>query len=387
MSDSNDTSAIDEKKTKNNSPSSTELGSIKKFFTTLFITIILIVVYFSFGALILYGCKLGQSNILPTDQNCFPYNEEKPEIKSIFSNIFITLTDPALSMKINFPYDKYNASNKILDLFRKYKNEPNSNFLANYFINIIESLIQFNYSSLNFSLNTLNGLPEYLIILLGPIIMPFIATFIFLLDHLYLIYLWFSNMEWFFKHNSATNNDNSPKWESVTLSEPSNYVFSIGFVILFLILFWVLLAVLPVLPFLTMSWSILSMLGYKSQMNDKIINVGTIVKDVFKYYKVLVMSIFSFFIIVSAFSNLGNVSGLFSILTFILILWGVISIDIFKGYKPENLSPLVSSDQAIKKCSLKSLNTGFLDNLFSNQKGGSQILKDLKKLSKSLLKK
>jgi hypothetical protein len=99
------------------------------------------------------------------------------------------------------------------------------------------------------------------------------------------------------------------------------------------------------------------------------------------------MSIFSFFIIVSAFSNLGNVSGLFSILTFILMLWGVISIDIFKGYKPENLSPLVSSDQAIKKCSLKSLNTGFLDNLFSNQKGGSQILKDLKKLSKSLLKK
>ena len=122
-------------------------------------------------------------------------------------------------------------------------------------------------------------------------------------------------------------------------------------------------------------------------MNGKNITAGTVIKDLFKYYKINIMSIFSFFIIISTFANLGNIAGIFSILTFMLIIWGIISIDIFKGVNPEHLSALVSSDQAIKKCSTNpSLKTGFLNNLFGSQSGGGQFLKDLKKLSKSLSK-
>jgi hypothetical protein len=87
MSDSSDTSAIDEKNQETNTASSNYFSNVGGFVFNVFILFIIIALYFGSGGLILYSCKLGQSNILPTDQNCFPYNEEKPEIKSIFSNI------------------------------------------------------------------------------------------------------------------------------------------------------------------------------------------------------------------------------------------------------------------------------------------------------------
>ena len=83
--------------------------------------------------------------LLPTEKKCYPYEDTKPDIQPVETNIFTTFTDPMLSLKLRFPYDDYNGSNKILDMFREYKNQANSYFLANYLISIIESLIHFNY--------------------------------------------------------------------------------------------------------------------------------------------------------------------------------------------------------------------------------------------------
>ena len=77
----------------------------------------------------MYVCKLAQSNILPTDINCAPYTDTEPNIQPIETNIFQTDGEKPLSMKISFPYDVYNSKNYILDMFREYKNESNSNFL------------------------------------------------------------------------------------------------------------------------------------------------------------------------------------------------------------------------------------------------------------------
>jgi hypothetical protein len=383
-----DTSAIDEKKDNGSTVPSNIGANIGKFLFTLLIIIGIVIFYFCLGGSVLYGCKLAQSNILPTDIHCFPYTDTKPEIKPILTNIFTTFTNPSLSVKLSFPYDAYNSKNAILDLFRDYKKEPKSNFLANYFISIIEALTCFNYKCIQFILNMLNGLPEPLIVLFGPILVSFSATFIFLSDNFYLIYLWFSKMSWLFKENQNTGNE-PPIWKNVTIYDPFNYFIALCLLCLFCFLFFVLLFALPVLPILTTTWCLFSCLCFKSIINNKSINLLSIWQDLFKFYKVTIMSIFSFFVVISAFANLGSLAGVMSLITLALISWGVISVDLFKQVKPEELSELVSNAQASKKCEFvpKPENKhGFLYNLIFPQKGGRHLVNELKKIGKKLEK-
>jgi hypothetical protein len=387
MSDSSDTSAIDDKNNEQNqSNSSSFISTIGNFVLTIFILCIIIAFYYSSSGLVLYVCKLAQANILPTDVHCFPYEQTKQTVQPIQTNIFTTFTDPPLSMKMKFPYDEYNSSNKILDIFRNYKNEPSSNFLANYFISIVETIIQFNYSTFNTILNILNELPEIILVLFGPIIVSIISTIIFLIDHLYLIYLWFANMGWFFKTNTNNSGVGTPKWEEVTFIDFFDYFCAIWLIILFVVLFFISFPLLSVLAFFSMSWCMFSCVTYKSEMNDKSINAFSIIMDVFKHYKILIMSILSFLVISTAFSSLGTIPGVFSIITLVLIYYGIIAIDIFKPISENNLSPLVSYKQAKKTCNYKPPSKekhGLLYDMIFGQSGGS-LTKELKNINKKL---
>lgn len=381
-----DTQTIDDKK---NDDSIQNKGSeLVKFILTAIILVSFVIFYFCLGGFVLYACKLGQSNILPSEMKCFPYTDTKPNIESVLTNIFITFTDPQMSAKLNFPYDKYNSKNLIIDLFRDYKKEPKSNFLINYFISIIEALIGFNYLSINYILNLLNTLPEPIIVLFGPIFATVITTFIFIIDNFYLMYLWFAKMSWFFKTNSNVSDDHEPVWKDVTIVEPVNYFISVMLIILYFILFFVLLICLPVMPFMTLAWCIGSCLGFKSEMNNKSTNVLTVLRDLFKFYKVLVMGISSSFIVLSAFANFGVIAGLISIVSLCLIIWGIVSINIFKQIKPETLSEMVSNTQAAKTCSVKDIKTKKeyfpLYNWLFSQKGGKQFANELKKMGENL---
>jgi len=277
--------------------------NIYNFIQYIIITIIIIAIYVSCGGFILYGCKLAQSNILPTYKENFPYTDIKLSVKPILTNIFTTTKDKQQeSVKLSFPYDDYNSKNFILDMFREYKNEPKSNNIANYFISLIESLMCFNYSAINIILQKINLLPEFIILLFGPIVLPFILFFIFFIDNFYLIYLWFSNFGWFFKENvNADLNEMKPKWKYTTLEEPINYAWSLFIAFIFFILFWfVLFLALPVLPFMTLTICIISSLLYKGLINKEPVYSTDIVADVFKYNKVTIMTIISLFCIMSA---------------------------------------------------------------------------------------
>jgi hypothetical protein len=392
MSDSSDTSAIDDKKENSTaSISSSYFSNIGNFLVTVIALFIMIIVYYSSSGLILYACKLGQSNILPTDVHCFPYEETKPNIQPIQTNIFTTFTDPPLSMKMKFPYNEYNSANKLLDMFREYKNEPRSHFLANYLISIIESVVHFNYASFNTILNLMNSyVPEVLIVLFGPIIVSVLTTLIFLLDHLYLIYLWFAGMGWFFKTNTNDSGTGKPKWEDVSFINVFGYWSAVWLVILFVILFFFCFPFLSFIAFLSMGWCLFSCIAYKAEMYGKTITAAAIIQDILKYYKLPIMGIFSFFVIVSAFTRLGTIPGVFSILTLAFIYFGIIAIDIFKPIDKESLSPEVSYEQAKKTCSYKeqvSEKHGLLYHmLFGSQKGGN-ITKELKNIGKKLSRK
>ena len=390
-----ESTAIDKKNKElsNKSSSSNYFSKVGIFALNVLIVFIVIALYFGSGGLILYACKLGQSNILPTDSNCYPYADTKPDIQPISINIFNTiLSDPPMSNKIKFPYNEYNSENKLLDMFRDYKNKSSSNFLANYLIFILESITQFNYSTFNFILNLLNQVPEVLILLFGPPIVFILGWIVFLIDHLYLIYLWFAGMGWFFKTNANNSGTGKPDWQDVTLVKLNwfSYLCAICFVILFFVLFFFSIPLFSVVAFLSMTWCIFSCITCASELNGKPVTSIAVIQDVYKYYKLLIMVILSVFIVLSAFSNLGTIPGVFSIITLFLIYWGTISIDIFKPIAKDNLSPLVGYKQAKKTCSsdLKPKEKhGLLYNLIFGQKGGDNISKDLKKIGKQLSRK
>ena len=389
MSDTNnDTSAIDEKKEEDSSSSSTSfISNIGGFITSLIVIIILILLYFSSGGLILFICKLAQSNILPTDPNCAPYTDTQPDIEKIQTNIFTTFTDPEMSMKMEIPYD-INSKNKLVEIFKKYKEKSNSNFLANYFISIIESIMQFNNSAINTIMNLMNSsFPEPAIVGIGPIICGFLFAIGALINTIYFIYLWFTNMSWFFKTNTNDTGDGKPQWEDVTMGTPVNWFLGAGLAILFVFIIIFGFPIVSILPILVYHNSIISTLFIKAIMNGKKISSFTIIKETLKYYKVPIVSVMSLFLVLLAFSKLGTVPGVFSILTIGLIYYGLIGLDIFKSIPESNLSPSVSYEQAIKKCKapeIKKLDEGnYFYNLIFGQKGGN-IAKDLKKIGKKL---
>lgn len=382
-----DTSAIDEKRNETSgTPNSDYLIDIKNFIVSIIATLIVIILYFSLGGLIIFVCKLAQSNILPTDTRCYPYTDSKPEITPIKTNIFTTYQEPQVSMKMSFPYNDYNASNAILDMFREYKNEKNSNFLANYLIQIMESLFSFSYGATNKVLNMLNGLPEILLVLFGPIIIGIMSLFILIAQNIYAIYLWFASMGWFFKTNESTSG--SPKWTDVTILDPINYWIAIAITIGFIILFFFAMPVIFFMSFLIFAFTCFTCITYKAEMEGKNAYASTIVKDIFKYYKLPIMIVFSIFVISAAFTKLGTAPGIFSIITLLAIYFGLISIDIFKPVERESMSPVVSFEQAKKKClgvELIKGSSGFLGSLLG-LKGGS-ISKELKNAGKILSKK
>ena len=392
MSEPSNTSAIDEKK-KEESKSSDKgdyLKNIVSFITSVVIMFVAITVYYTGSGLLLYACKLAQSNILPTDIRCSPYTDLDPNIQPIKTNIFTTGGDSPLSIKLSFPYNEYNSKNYVIDMFREYKNESSSNFLANYFISMIETIIHFNYSAFNKILDMLNGLPETLLVIIGPAIAAFMITIIFIIDHLYLIYLWLAQLGWFFKSNTNDSGKGAPKWEDVTFGWTFRYWSAIWLAIIFIMAFFFALPVISILAAFSMLWCIFSCISYKSEMGGKVISAFPIIKDTFKYYKTLIMSIISFFVVVSAFSKLGLIPGIFSILTVILIYFGIISIDLFNHSSKENLSPAVSFNQAKRTCNFKEpINEipkekhGLLYGLLFGQKGGN-ITKEIKEVGKKL---
>jgi hypothetical protein len=120
-------------------------------------------------------------------------------------------------------------------------------------------------------------------------------------------------------------------------------------------------------------------------MNNKPASALTIVIDVFKYYKITIVTIISLLVVLLAFSNLGFIPGMFSILTVAAIYWGVVTLDIYKPISESNLSPSVSYKQATKTCpvKVKTDKHGLLFKLVFGQSGGS-LTKEIKKVGKKL---
>ena len=414
-----DTSTIDEKK----QGSSSDLKQqIPNYLISVLISIILVFIYFSTSGLVLYLCKLAQSNILPTEPTCYPYTENEANIQEINTNIFITDTEPPLSMKLKFPYNtknsndvsktdnkeldnhvnitkdigEFNASYKFLEFFKNYKQKGNSGSLGNYFTSIIEHIITFTNSSINHSMNVINeNFNELAIIIFGPIIYICLITLLLIFNQLYVIYLWFANLYWFFKINNNEDPDKDPDWNDVTIINPITFSISVVLSIIF-ILFYIFGGFIPVAfaTFIIVNMCLITTFLYKSVLNNKQSNAGTIILETFKEYKFSIVTIISLIIIIMAFSKVNVALGICSLIITALIYYGFISFNLFKPIIQNEVSKLTNYKQAKKTCETKDKPGKKLDGILdyvgfffdtlsgspSNKKGGGDVIATLKQL-------
>lgn len=362
-------------------------------------------VYFALGGLVLYGCKLAQSNILPTDSNCFPYTDKKPNIESIFTDIFFFGND---TFKIKFQFNpddiKHpNTKHFIPDTFRASKNDPNVGFLSNFFMAIIEGIMSFNYKSFNVMLNLLNHAPESFIVLAGPIIMFFFTMALFYVNLLVGVVNWFYNLSWIFKTNVNPNDDSSDKSGSIPVWESAKGLSWFARLILALIMaaLFGFSAVFSIPVFLITMFSLQMYKGEYNNNQGKLVGCTSVIKDTIVYYKVFIASIISLYMVGNAFSYLGIVGGIVSLFAILIVYSDLfIKLKLFVTTLPEGLTPTNEIiDQADRvKCkknkspvesSSWTINPmSFFDSKV--QSGGTRILSDnqllneIKKVSKRL---
>jgi hypothetical protein len=352
-----ETEAIDSKKQTTSTTTETNItvSTIITYMIIIIIVILLVCGYFGIGGFILYACKLAQSNVLPTDVNCFPYTNVENKIDPVNINIFTTNDNPPLSEKIQFPYDIDNKKNTIIDSFRNYKEKSNANFLACYFISILDSFISANYSIFNTFFNALNtNFSENLIIFMGPILLSVIAPLLIIIDYIYFVYLWFSNMSWFFKTNINESDEGAPEWEDISFTEPLSYGMSVGIAFIFAII-GIVTAVsgIPLIVSLfIVLLCIITIVTYKCKLNNSPANVMTIVKNVFKTHKVALNITISLFIVLFAFTNINAIFGIISLLIIGIIYYrGTPDLFVEAMRDGGKLSALSSYEQANKvKC-------------------------------------
>lgn len=418
-----DTSAIDDKK---NEDTSSDYLSIEEYFKYgssfliySLIYIVVIVGYFMNGSCLLFLGKLAQSNILPTDKNCSPYTNQLPKFgddanNPVKMNMYSTMdkTNPdveptKVSMKISFENDKYNSSNSLIDAMRKYASS--SNFLVNYFISIMEGLLQTDYSLLNSYMNLINKyVSETMIIFLSPVLFSILFVCLFINSFLHLVYLWFSKMSWFFKTNTYDTESGTQNWENVT--SPFSWFIGFCFVCIFFILFFVILfigspIILGIVWYVIFSCLLYKAILYNANGNNESVDGFSLVLETFKQYKLPIVWIISLIIIVSAFIHMGIIPGLLGAFVVCLLYFKAIPIpnDIFDPIKLNQFTEYNESDkdskQNIKTCQpiretsktensfLYNLFIGYILNLFgltkAKQQGGKKHPHDKKNKNKN----
>ena len=363
--------------------------SIKSFIYSLIKKIFIVFIYIIIASMVLYSCKVAQSGIIPSDTGCKPYEGNDPNIKPVKMNIFETLfSDPQMSEKLTILYEKDNTKNSIIDLIRGVKERSNVSSITTYFMSIFESVIAFNYSAFELFYNILNKLPEFVILILGPLLVVFYAFIVLIIDHIYFLITWFMQMKWFFKKNLNDTKSGSPEWENITLQ---HHAFRFGMAILIVILFIILgLFFLPLLmsfgSLAILVYCLFSIIGYNSYLDGKPSGINSVIKGVFSNYKIYISILMSLIVILTAYSMIGTAAGIGAILTVVLMYFGIIAINIYKTIPEKNITVAVPIVEATKVYTPveenKSNEKESMFGLFGGQSGGSKLSNKLKSLNK-----
>jgi len=413
--DDNKDAKIDKDGTDNNKPEKTEsvLTQTKTYVTFLLFfgyAVFFIILSFFFGAVVLYCCKVGTSNILPTYFNCSPYDGSVyPDVTPIDIDIDISkINGKYFSTKINFPYNKsddpivnkiadYNKSNFILDWLREEKEVYNSWGVKVYFISVIEKLFLKNYAILNSILQFMNrNMYELVILIFGQWLLGLVSSGIAIYTFVYSIYLWFAEYKWLFKENLNTDEDSKPDWNPVTFISLVNFCISCAMT------FWIFVALILLYIFLMPSvmaashffftLCMISTLLMKSMISDGInikepYGIKKTFMDLLSSKMSYVMFIISVVLILMIYLTFGSFGAICSLVIFGILFAGLVGNNLYKREVPADATAGLANpdgDQAIKMCGEKLTNKSLYRTIFSQSGGDVDLLNKLKSLSKSL---
>jgi hypothetical protein len=123
----NSTAELDEAQKEPQTERAEYLENVQKFIKSTLVSGFNLLLWCILSLLVIYICKLAQSNILPTDVNCYPYTDEKghePEKVpiQIFPNMFFN--KPRKAMLLEFPDTKNYFIDYIVKSFKEYKKYP-----------------------------------------------------------------------------------------------------------------------------------------------------------------------------------------------------------------------------------------------------------------------
>ena len=367
----NPTAELDEAKREPETTRQIYYDNLKKFVSSTISSGFKVLIWFILSLIVIYTCKLAQSNILPTDINCYPYTNNKdnePEkIETfIFTNLFFR--KPRKGMILEFP----DIDNSFIDGFirwlGKYPQNPKSSVFGNFLVAVLKPLFANTFSYYNTMFSFLNQVPEFLLVIFGPILGAFILIIGVFYNILCICYYWFGNLEWMWKKNAniivdkngKITNKGPPNWQDVRWKSPDPedpsksewFACILGFILIlvfvgilmFLLTSQLLLIVSVVFSFIC----IITCLTYRVKLSDKPSSVSDMFTYFFKYNKLIIMTIFSLYVVSNAYTYLGSTSAGFSVLTLILIYYFNI-IEMFvpiKTDQDERIEIDVNSSQA-----------------------------------------
>ena len=355
-------SEVDKKKEEEEGSGEKSLGSqIGGFIGSMIgITIIMLIILFS-GSLMMFGCKVSQTNILPTAGDCFPYTTNDPVITPISVNANLTtVEDDVLSQKVQFNFEE-NRTNRILDYLRKISEHPTQSSFMMYITSILKDIILLNFQIVNYTFNFMNSsISESLIVYLMPIIAlvtsPLWLFGIFVVNFLYFYYYLFSRLSWFFKKNENEDKTLKQKWSEINMSKsPFGYITSLFIVSIFVVILIVsLIFQFPIITILISGIliyvyaTLVSVMGKREDGKDY--SATNVFLDNAKYKRSTMMYIMSIMLIMTSFTKMGPLAGIFSVVAFILLYFQIVPIPVFVDAVPEGLSAVTSYDLAEKIC-------------------------------------
>jgi hypothetical protein len=365
-------SKLDEAQKKPATKKEEYLTSLKNYVVDTLISGAKILVWVILSLIMIYACKLAQSNILPTDINCYPYTKEVHNPTPIQTNIFTNLpfSNPRKSMKMSFDVDGSDFVNGILKSLRDAKEDVKTGIFGNYFYSIMESVLKSNYSYYNFILSFLNALPEFLIVIIGPYIGYYLLIIGSFLTAFNIFWYWISNLGWFFKKNNSikTNPDGTityepgpVKWVNLswkkyknpeTDKEQSDWILCILMFIIAMIFIGLIssafVLLIPIGAFINL-FCIISFFTYSMKLENKDASFTDLFKYFFRYNKLIIMTMFAYYVVLNAYTQLGATSAGFAVLTIFLIYYlKIIEMFVPVGGEDARTSPLASDKQAKK---------------------------------------
>lgn len=264
-----DTSAIDEKS--GSSDSETDDAKFKKLGKYIG-TILLPLIYCMFSGLVLFSCKVGQSDMLPKE-NCFPFTSNSGEFVpsdkgKVTLDIFTSggILTPTLSEKFHLDYE-VNKNFQLLDKLLAYKKDDNSSVLGNYAADVIIDNLMFHMTCLGLYFSFLNQIPEILILIAGPGVTFFVLFVVMVLVGFFnLMYSWVSNMKWFFQQRVKD------KWEEKSWFSFTPWLLLFVFGMIFF--FGVFTGLFVLLSFFSMCSAMMTILYFNATITEVTITKG-----------------------------------------------------------------------------------------------------------------